>query len=64
MNTLDVTIRDVFIVTVLLVILAFFAGFVTDFKTVTAGVNTLLLTASGRNSQGNFVNYPGNAPAT
>lgn len=63
MDTLDVTIRDVFVVTVILVILAFFAGFTTDAKTAFAGVNTLLLTASGRNQQGNFVSYPGNAPA-
>lgn len=63
MDELDVTITDIFIVSVLLVIVAYFAGFATDVKTVSGAVNSLIDTATGRNAAGQFANYPGNAPA-
>lgn len=43
---------------VLLVILAYYVGFTQDVKQVGATLNTLFLTASGRNSSGAFVAYP------
>lgn len=41
---------------------AFYAGLSTDFGTFTQGLNNLVNTLQGRNAQGNFPSYPGNAP--
>lgn len=41
---------------------AFYAGLSTDFGTFSSGLNNIINTLQGRNAQGNFPNYPGNAP--
>lgn len=42
---------------------AFYAGLSTDAGTFFAGLNRIVMTLQGRNQQGNFPNYPANAPA-
>lgn len=56
------TTRYLFVLGVLLVILAYWAGANKLLGTGLAGVNTLDLTATGRDAQGRFAAYPGNAP--
>lgn len=63
MDSVNVTITDIFIVSILLVIVAYFAGFASDVRTVSAATNSLILTATGRNAQGNFASYPGGGPS-
>lgn len=50
------------ILLILLVIFAYYVGFTADIKQVGDTLNTLFLTASGRNSAGSFAAYP-TAPA-
>lgn len=47
-----------------LIIVAYYAGSVQVGKTAFSGLNTLGLTFTGRNAQGNFAPYPGGAPAS
>lgn len=56
------TIRYLFVLAVLLVVLAYFAGANQLAKTGLAGLNTLGLTFTGRNSQGQFAAYPTGGP--
>lgn len=41
---------------------AWYAGLSTDFATFMGGLNRFAMTLQGRNQQGNFPGYPGNAP--
>ena len=51
--------RDLFLLAVLLIVVAYFVGFSTDAATVFSGVSNLVLVGSGRNPQtGAFANYP------
>lgn len=58
MNLLDTGERDVFLISILLVILVFFVGFSTDVTSGTKSLVSLINTATGRNAQGQFANYP------
>lgn len=47
-----------FALAVLLIVVAYFSGFVADTNAVASATNTLLQTATGRNSAGQFAGYP------
>jgi hypothetical protein len=51
-----------FVLAIALVILAYYAGANKLLGTAFSGVNTLGLTFTGRNSNGQFAAYPSNAP--
>lgn len=48
----------------LLIFGAFYIGLSTDFLAFARGAQQLLYALTGRNEQGNFVNYPGGAPSS
>ena len=56
------TIRYLFVLAVLLVVLAYFAGANKLAQTGLSGLNTLGLTFTGRNAAGQFAAYPGGGP--
>lgn len=58
METVDRTIRYLFVLAFVLIIVAYYAGANTLLKSGLAGVNTLDLTATGRNAAGKFGAYP------
>lgn len=58
MDEFSRTIRYLFIMGILLMILAYYVGATGLLKTIFSGVNTLDLTATGRDQQGNFGAYP------
>jgi hypothetical protein len=59
---MDEVVFYVFILALMLIFVAYFAGFATDVQAVQgAGVN-LLNAATGRNSSGQFAAYPTGAP--
>jgi hypothetical protein len=60
---MDKTIQYLFILALVLILVAYFAGANKLGQTAFAGINNLGLTFTGRNSQGAFSAYPGNAPA-
>jgi hypothetical protein len=51
--------NDLFKLAILLIIVAYFVGFSTDAATLLAGITNLFNVATGRNSNGQFANYPG-----
>lgn len=52
------TVRYIFILSALLIFVAYFVGASTDTNALAAGVTKLVYAITGRNSQGNFVAYP------
>lgn len=64
MNDSERAIRYLFILGVLLILVAYYAGAVKLGGTLFSGVNTLGLTFTGRNAQGNFASYAGGGPST
>ena len=58
MDEIDRTVRYLFVLAVILILVAYYAGANTLAKTGLAGLNTLDLTATGRNAQGQFAAYP------
>jgi hypothetical protein len=58
MNEVSKTIFYLFVMGVLLIIVAYWAGSTSVLKTLFSGANTLDLTATGRNSSGAFAAYP------
>lgn len=60
----DKTIRYIFLLTALLIIVAYFAGFVTDVNAAGSNLTKLLYALSGRNSTGDtFSAYPSGGPS-
>jgi hypothetical protein len=57
-NEVDSGLRDIFIISVLLVIAVYFVGFSTDLATFGTALTGLINTATGRNAQGQFAGYP------
>lgn len=57
------TVFYLFVLSILLIVLGYYAGANKLAGTLFGGVNTLGLTFTGRDSSGNFAAYPGNAPA-
>ena len=64
MSEYDRTIRYLFLLSLLLIALAYYAGANKLLGTTFQGVNTLGLTFTGRNDKGQFAAYPSGAPAS
>ena len=63
MDEVSRTIRYLFILAVLLILVAYWAGANQLLKTGITGVNTLDLTVTGRDAQGRFAAYPTGGPS-
>jgi hypothetical protein len=61
-DDLNIALFYIFILSLVLLVAAYFAGVSTDVQSFSAAFKSLLLTATGRNAQGNFAAYPGGAP--
>lgn len=64
MGDVDRTIRYLFILALALILVAYWAGANKLAGTTLSGINTLGLTFTGRDQQGNFASYPANAPTS
>ena len=64
MEEIDRTVRYLFILGLLLIAVAYWAGTNKILGTIFSGVNTLDLTATGRNSSGQFAAYPTGGPTS
>ena len=58
MDELGRTTRYLFILAVILILVAYYAGANSLGKTIFGGINTLGLTFTGRNDKGQFAAYP------
>ncbi len=58
MDTLNRTVSYLFILSLVLIVVAYWAGSNAVLGTLFSGVNTLDLTATGRDSKGAFAGYP------
>lgn len=63
MSEFDDVMTTAALLAALLIIVAYFAGSTSVLNSLFSGFNTLWLTATGRNSSGQFGSYPGNAPS-
>jgi hypothetical protein len=54
----------IFILSLVLVIVAYYVGFQTDVGTLSTAINNLVMAATGRNSSGTFSAYPTGATTT
>ncbi len=64
MGSIDKIVAGLFAASILLVILVYYQGFVADTNAVGAASTTILQTATGRDSSGNFVGYPAGTGTT
>jgi hypothetical protein len=55
---MDQTIRYIFLLSALLIVVAYFVGASTDTNSLASGMNKLILSLTGRNSSGAFAAYP------
>lgn len=55
---MDKTVRSIFWLMALLVVLAYFAGFAADVNAIAGAGTKLSYALTGRNAQGNFAAYP------
>lgn len=55
---MDKLITYLFLLSLLLIAVAYYVGLKSDASTVLAGANNILQTATGRNSAGTFASYP------
>jgi hypothetical protein len=62
MDEFDKALWYIFVLSLALILVAYYAGSKAVGSTLFTGLNNTILTATGRNSQGNFAAYPGNAP--
>ena len=60
---MDSTIRYIFFLAALLIIVAYFVGAATDVNSLAAGVTKLVYAITGRTSSGAFTGYPSGATA-
>lgn len=58
MNELDKALFYIFVLSMILVAVAYYAGSTAVLKQIGASVSTLILTATGRTSSGQFASYP------
>ncbi len=54
----DDTVRYIFLLSALLLIVAYFAGFSSDVTAFASGATSLVYAVTGRNSKGAFTGYP------
>lgn len=59
----DKTIRYIFLLSALLIAVAYFAGTATDVNAFGSNITKLVFAVTGRDSSGNFGAYPNNGPA-
>ena len=58
------TIRYIFLLSLLVIAAAYAVGVATDAKAFTGFFTQIIYSAQGRNQQGQFAAYPGNAPVS
>lgn len=58
MDDLNVALFYIFVLSVILLLVAYFAGVKSDVQSFSSAFNTLLQTATGRTSSGAFAAYP------
>lgn len=58
MPDLDRAIAGLLLLSALLIAVAYYVGLTSDANSVFAGVRSLILAATGRNTAGNFAGYP------
>lgn len=59
MEEVDRALGMLFVLSIVLILVAYYVGAVSDIKVFGGALNTLLLTATGRNSSGQFAGYAG-----
>jgi hypothetical protein len=57
----DDTIRYIFLLSALLIVVAYFVGASTDTNSLASGITKLVLAVTGRTSTGTFASYPSGA---
>lgn len=62
MNEFDKALRYIFVLSMLLILVAYFAGASKLFSNLGSTTNSILLTLTGRGSSGQFSSYPANGP--
>ena len=62
MSEVDSAIRYIFVISLVLIIVAYWAGSQKVLTTLGTTTTSLLNTATGRNSSGQFASYPNNPP--
>lgn len=62
MDELDKAMRYIFILSLILVAVAYYAGSVRVLDSIGKNVGSLIMTSTGRDANGNFAAYPQNAP--
>lgn len=55
----DDTIRYIFILSALLILVAYFVGAATDTNALAAGITRIVYAVTGRDASGKFAAYPG-----
>lgn len=58
MQAVDKALFYIFALSLLLVLVAYYTGASTDISAIGSTLNTLILSATGRNAQGAFAGYP------
>lgn len=58
MSEVDTAIRYIFVLSLILIVVAYFAGSTKVLSSLGSTTNSLILTATGRNSSGDFAAYP------
>ena len=58
MDELDKALHYIFILSLVLIAVAYYAGSTKVLSTIGSTLGSLILTSTGRNAQGNFANYP------
>lgn len=58
MDELDKALHYIFILSLILIAVAYFAGTTKVLNSLGSNLGSLILTSTGRNAQGNFANYP------
>ena len=62
MTELDKALTYIFWLSLILVAVAYYAGTTKVLNSIGTNVGSLILTATGRDTNGNFAAYPSNAP--
>jgi len=64
MTEVDKALTYIFWLSLLLILVAYYAGSVKLFHEIGVSVGNLILVSTGRDSSGKFAAYPANAPTT
>ena len=58
MDSVNQAVRYLFLLSILLIVVAYFAGFTADVTSVGNATKSLIQVATGRDASGNFAGYP------